>query len=68
MATNYTLLEFVQELQTWGHFSEEELERAKASKKTTANDPDFKKLITRFVMGHFDNDIDLLIHRVKNML
>jgi hypothetical protein len=55
-----TLYDLMQEMETWYKFTPEELELAKKSKLTTANNKDLKRLYNGWVGGYYDEDPEAL--------
>jgi hypothetical protein len=64
----YSLLSFVEELETWISFSETEKQIAKDSKKDFGNCPAFRELFNAWIDGSYDNDIEILEQKVKALL
>ena len=63
-----TLYDFCTELQTWCTFTPEELEKAKASKVTTLNNGNFRDDVQSYIVGEYDEDINLLGDRIKGYI
>lgn len=68
MAQKIMLIEFVEELQTWMHFDEDQLAKARASKMSTANDVELNDLVMDFGTGKYDEDLESLQQNVEYLI
>lgn len=63
-----TIYQMLTELQTWFQPSQELLDKAKSSKITTKNNPQFKQLVNGWSEGLFDEDPRLAFDEIEYLL
>ena len=64
----YTIYDIMLELGTWIKFFPSKLAKAKVSKITTSNNREFKRLVSDWENGMYDEDIDQLGREISNLL
>jgi hypothetical protein len=63
-----TLLQFMQELMTWVTFTPEQLEKAKGSNINTFNHRTLHGLVSAWLNGNYDEDIDTLKSEIETLI
>ena len=62
------IVDFLLELKSFVPVSEKDIVKATKSKITDLNNPNFKKLVTDWVKGKYDNDPDTLYFETASLL
>ena len=68
MENSLTLTDFMTEIMTWVTFTPEQLEKAKASDINDHNSKKLMKLVARWTLGEYDEDIDALKQEVLTLI
>ena len=63
-----SLVDMYNEMQSWIQVSPKTLSKAKASKITTSNNKEFKRLVNQWERGIYDEDPEMLVQELDNIL
>lgn len=66
--TEVSILNMFQEMQTWLHFSDSILSKAKESTITTTNNKKLKSLVDKWRKGVYDEDPDGLGNELESLV
>lgn len=68
MATEITIHDLMEELQTWHQFSPELMEKAKSSNLSTKTNAKLRLLVRQWETGMYDDDMEILCQRIESIL
>ncbi len=58
----------MEEIMTWHTFTEEQLLKAKDSLKTESNNKDLRRLVAKWMLGEYDEDMETLVQKIENLI